>query len=69
MSDLLLVLGGWLLVGCAVAWAIGRASDAGRTFDEGTVVDSGRFSDEARPWRTDRAFEERTVTDIGKSVR
>jgi len=34
MIEILMLLGGWLIIGCGVAWSIGRVSDAGRTFDE-----------------------------------
>ena len=39
MMDILLFLGGWLAIGCGIAWGIGKASDAGRTFEERKASD------------------------------
>jgi hypothetical protein len=69
MIEVLLVLGGWLLVGCAIAWAIGRASDAGRTFDDGSLPDIGEGFDEAGAWSPGPAFDKGAPSKIGKIVR
>ena len=36
MIEILLFIAGWLIIGCCIAWGIGRASDAGRTLEDPT---------------------------------